>query len=137
MKITVAVLFTFLFATNALSYNFASPSEPSGKLILNHSQAAKQLFPVTLLEVNGENVNPRSDAVWLSPGEYELKFSSHLDTKYTKRLNSPSELRGNKDSINTMTITVEADKSYYVAYDASDSQTEFWKPVVYKEVVSK
>lgn len=135
MKITALLL--SLIATSAFSYNFPSPSEPSGKLILSASSAAKQLFPVTLLEVNGENVSPRSDAVWLSPGKYELKFSSLIDAKYTQRLNSPSELRGNKETNNTMTITVEADKAYYVAFDASSTETKYWKPVVYKQAFFK
>ncbi|MGJ8663574.1 MAG: hypothetical protein ACSHWU_07985 [Marinicella sp.] len=131
MKILTVLLITLL-SSNALAYKFASPKDPSAKIVMNHSNAAKQLFPVRLLMVNGENVNVRSDAVWLAPGEYELRFASSVNGDYTQKILGLKERRGLKDWNNTMQITVDADKSYYIAYDASSNQTEDWQPVVYK-----
>jgi hypothetical protein len=126
------ILLSLLLSSAAFAFDFASPSEPSGKVIMNHSVTAKQLFPMRLLMVNGENINVRNSAVWLAPGEYELRFSPTIDTNYTTKVMSLKERRGIDELENTLTITIEADKSYYVAYDASSNETEDWKPVVYK-----
>ncbi len=128
----ITLLTALLLSGAAFAFNFASPSEPSAKIILSHSNTAKQIFPVKLLMVNGENINVRSDAVWLAPGEYELRFASFINKDYTKQILSPKERRGIKDWKNTLKITVEADKSYYIGYDASSNQTEDWQPVIYK-----
>lgn len=132
-KIKALTLLSALAMTGAAwAFNFASPSDPSAKIIMNHAINAKQLFPVRLLMVNGENISVRGDAVWLAPGEYELRFATTINGDYTKQIMGLKERRGLKDLKNTMKIKVEADKSYYVAYDASSTQTEEWQPVVYK-----
>ena len=128
----ITILVTLLLSSAAFAFDFASPSEPSAKIIMNHANNAKQLFPMRLLMVNGENIIVRDDAVWLSPGEYELRFSPTINQDYTQQVMGLKQRRGLKDLKNTMKIKVEADKSYYVAYDASSNQTENWQPVVYK-----
>lgn len=128
----ITLLVTLLLSSAAFAFDFASPSEPSAKIIMNHANNAKQLFPMRLLMVNGENIIVRDDAVWLSPGEYELRFSPTINGDYTQKVMGLKERRGLKELKNTMKIKVEADKSYYVAYDASSNQTEDWQPVVYK-----
>jgi hypothetical protein len=129
----ITLLLTLLLLSSATwAFKFASPSEPSAKIIMNHAINAKQLFPMRLLMVNGENIIVRDDAVWLAPGEYELRFSPTINGDYTQQIMGLKERRGLKDLKNTMKITVEADKSYYVAYDASSNETENWQPVVYK-----
>ncbi len=129
---TLTLIATLLLSSAAFAFNFASPSEPSGKVIMNHASNAKQLFPVRLMMVNGENIPVRSDAVWLAPGEYELRFATTINNDYTKQVMGLKERRGLKDLKNTMKIKIEADKSYYVAYDASSTETKDWQPVVYQ-----
>ncbi|MFC3194927.1 hypothetical protein ACFODZ_11815 [Marinicella sediminis] len=128
----ITILVTLLLSSTVFAYDFASPSEPSAKIIMNHSINAKQLFPMRLLMVNGENITVRGSAVWLSPGEYELRFSPTIDTNYTTKTVSVRERNGMRELKNTLKITVEDGKSYYVAYDASSSETKDWEPVVYK-----
>lgn len=128
----ITLLTALLVSGTAFAFNFASPNEPSAKIILSHSTAAKQIFPVRLLMVNGKNINVRSDAVWLAPGEYEFRLASTINKNYTSPVLSLKERRGLKDLKNTLKITVEADKSYYIGYDASSNQSEDWQPVVYK-----
>lgn len=128
----IITLLSLLICSTGFAYNFASPSSPSAKIIMNHSVTAKQIFPVRLLMVNGENVNVRSDAVWLEPGEYELRFAALINLDYTKQVMTPKQRRGLKnDMINTLKIKVEADKSYRVGFDASSTEAEEWQPVVY------
>ncbi len=129
---TITLLLTLLISGSLFAYNFASPSEPSAKIVMNHAVNAKQLFPVRLLMVNGENVIVRDDAVWLQPGMYELRFATSINGDYTQQIMGLKERRGLKDLPNTLNIKVEADKSYYVAFDASSTETEEWGPVVYK-----
>ena len=129
MKITT-LLITLVISSTAFGYKFASPSEPSAKIIMNHSSNAKQLFPMKLLMVNGENVSVRSEAVWLAPGEYELKFASAVNNNYAHQNLSLKERRLNNDN-NTLKIKVDAGKSYYVAYDASSTEAKEWQPVIF------
>lgn len=129
---TITLIITLLISGTLFAYNFASPSEPSAKIVMNHGINAKQLFPVRLLMVNGENVIVRDDTVWLQPGMYELRFATSINSDYTKQIMGLKERRGLKDLPNTLNIKVEADKSYYVAFDASSTETEEWGPVVYK-----
>ncbi|WP_223788168.1 hypothetical protein [Marinicella meishanensis] len=134
-KITIPLIILFtgiLISGSALAFKFASPSDPSAKVVMNHSNSAKQLFPVKLLMVNGENVPVRGDAVWLQPGEYELRFSTQINSNYTKQIMGLKQRRGLESLKNTLKINVEAEKSYYVAYDASSNNTDDWQPVVYK-----
>ena len=128
----ITLLITLLLSSAAFAFDFASPSEPSGKIIMNHPINAKQLFPMRLLMVNGENISVRNKAVWLAPGEYELRFSPTINSDYTRQVLSVKERNGMRELENTMKITIEADKSYYVAFDASSNKTQDWKPVVYK-----
>ncbi len=129
---TITLFFTLILSSAAFAFNFASPSDPSAKIVMSHANNAKQLFPVKLQMVNGENVIVRDGAVWLAPGEYELKFSTQINSDYTKQVMGLKERRGLKDLKTTMKITVEADKSYYVAFDASSNQSDDWQTVVYK-----
>lgn len=129
---TITLILSLIISGAAFAYKFASPSEPSAKIVMNHANNAKQLFPVRLLMVNGENVNVRNNAVWLQPGEYELRFATTINGDYTKKIMGLKERRGLKNLPNTLKINVEADKSYYVAFDASSTETEEWGPVVYK-----
>ncbi|MEZ5472617.1 MAG: hypothetical protein R3E90_12665 [Marinicella sp.] len=128
----ITLLITLLISGTVFAFNFASPSESSAKIVMNYSNDAKQLFPVKLLMVNGENVSPREDAVWLEPGEYVLRFATTINGDYTQEVMGLKERHGLKALNNTLTLNVEADKSYYVAFDASSTQTDQWGPVVYK-----
>lgn len=125
---TISLIITLLISGTLFAYDFASPSEPSAKIVMNFSKPAKQLFPVHLQTINGENVNVRSGAIWLEPGVYDLIFGSQVDLSYTKR-----QLKKIKnDSSNQLSLKVEEGKTYFVAFDASSSETEEWGPVVYK-----
>ncbi len=131
MKNLMLVLIPLLSST-AFAFNFASPKDPSATLILSHTQITKQISPVRLLAVNGENVNVQSDAAWLKPGEYELQFAALVDRSYTHQNIRPTKRRSINDKNMTLNIKVEADKSYYVGFDTSSTKTEDWKAVVYK-----
>lgn len=129
---TITLILTLIISGATFAYNFATPSESSAKIVMNNSINARQLFPVKLLMINGENISNRDNTVWLHPGEYELRFSTVINGDYTQKIMGLKERRGLKDLANTLKIKVEADKSYYVGFDASSTQTEDWGPVVYQ-----
>lgn len=128
----ISIILLLLISGSAVSFDFPSPSENTSKVILNNSITAKQIFPVNLLMVNGENVSVRNSAVWLSPGSYELKFAAQVNKRFTQQVLSPKERRGHNDWNTTMVLKVEADKSYYIGFDASSNDVENWRPVVFK-----
>lgn len=128
----IVLIVTFLLSSTVFAFNFASPKEPSAILILNHQQITKKISPVRLLTVNGENVSVRSDAAWLSPGTYDLTFAAWVNRNYTQQIITPKQRRRMDAEQMTLNVTLEADKSYYVGFDTSSSDTEDWKPVVYK-----
>ncbi|KAA3644273.1 MAG: hypothetical protein DWP95_04825 [Proteobacteria bacterium] len=114
-----------------LAFDFAKPSEPSGKVVLSDYSEAKQLYQVKLVEVNGENVPVRAHAVWLKPGQYVLTLSAQIG-KMAKSNLSIKARSGLDNRENKLTLNVEADKTYYLAYDARPEKHEDWKPIVYK-----
>lgn len=133
MKKTTLIL-SLLVSASAFSFDFPSPSDATAKLVFNHSSAAKQIFPVKLLEVNGENVSVRDSAAWFDAGEYVLNFASNVDSRYTQVVLSPQERRNTQaQTWNTeMKIKVEPGKTYYIGFDASSNDTKEWQPVIYK-----
>lgn len=133
MKKTILIT-TLILSSTAFGFDFPNPSDDTAKLVFNHSSTAKQIFPVSLLEVNGENVSVRNDAAWFKPGEYELNFASKVDSRYTQAVLPPQQRRNTQSQEwNTeLRINVEAGKTYYIGFDASSNDTDEWQPVIYK-----
>jgi hypothetical protein len=136
--IITATLFSMAFASFtsfAKNNYFASPQDPSGKLILVSNKVTQSLFPVTLLSINGSEVAHKDTTVWLKPGTYDLNFSTVIDHKYAGG-NGLNVRRTNTrhDQLNkSLNITVEANKVYYIAYDAKDENNDNWSPIIWKE----
>jgi hypothetical protein len=129
-KISILLLaLTLPFAV--LAFDFAKPSEPSGKVVLSDYSEAKQLYQVKLVEVNGENVPVRAHAVWLKPGQYELTLSAQIGKSARSNL-SIKDRSGFDKRENKLNLSVEAGKTYYLAYDARSKEFDDWKPIVYK-----
>ncbi len=130
-KLLFSAVTCMAFTTSVLAGPFASPSQPSAKLIMNHSKVTQQLFEMSLIQVDGKNVQNRGGVVWLKPGEYDLSFTANVNQNFTKGQLTRGESRS-RDFNNDMTISLEAGKTYYMAYDAKDKDASNWKPVVYK-----
>lgn len=131
MKKIILTFFALALPFAVLAFDFAKPSEPSGKVVLSDYSEAKQLYQVKLIEVNGENVPVRAHAVWLKPGQYELTLSAQIGQSAKTNL-SIKDRRGFDDRENKLNLTVEAGKTYYLAYDARPKEFDDWKPIVYK-----
>ncbi len=127
MLIVILSLSSTVFASS-----FVSPNDASARIILNHPQLTKQISPVRLLTVNGKNVSTQSEAAWLKPGDYKLKFAATVDQRYTKQFISSRHTRSKNAKKMTLNLKVEENKTYYVGFDTSSNNTEDWKTVVYK-----
>ncbi|MCF6299690.1 MAG: hypothetical protein L3J52_00990 [Proteobacteria bacterium] len=132
-KLIILFLFVSLTFTALAGKNyFAKPSEASGKLILNFNKTASALFAVTLVKINDNEVSPRANAVWLSPGSYQLRFRTTINQAYAGG-SGFNMLKNRRKNLNMeLSVTIEDGKTYYVGYDAKDANSDNWKPVVWK-----
>lgn len=136
MKFRLIVLTLTIFAFSAIAKEtyFVNPKKPSGKLVLNSRNLTKALFPVVLVSIDGNQVSPKENAAWLKPGSYKLTFSSRIDQALAggNGLNMRKGY-GLRDLNNELDLTVEADKTYYISFDAKAKEQEKWRPVVWKQ----
>ena len=130
-KIITLILFLTINISTADTY-FSKPNKNSAKLILDSALSTKSLSSVSLININGKEIIPRSHVVWLKAGEYKLKFST---TILNNSVNSGgNKVRNrNKNTNNTIKVILEANKTYYIAYDSHEKNINKWKLIVWKE----
>jgi len=131
MKKISILLIALMFPLSSPAYNFAKPSEPSGKIVLDDSNPAKLLYQMELVAVNGDNVPRRGHAFWLKPGEYELTFFPILDDYAKKHMGLKERRNADKELVNVSFKIIEG-KTYYLAYDARAENSLDWKPIAYR-----
>ncbi|MCB1603120.1 MAG: hypothetical protein R3F25_12550 [Gammaproteobacteria bacterium] len=129
-KLLVSMLFVSALAF-AGDY-FANPGDDAAKLVLKSNKSTQRISSVILQEVNGDLVSPRENAVWLKPGEYQLRLAPVILNNTAP--GTQKSLKRKTDNVNNMlNITVESGKTYYLGFDSSDEEVKNWKPVVWKE----
>jgi len=132
MKTTILMILLTTMSNLCLAENyFSNPKKPSAKLILDSQKSTESLASVTLLNINGNEVIPRSNAVWLKPGKYTLKFASNIQNNAVN--SGSSKIRNKrKNTPNTLDIILDEGKTYYIAYDTHNSDINKWQPIVWK-----
>jgi len=131
MKKISILLIALTLPFSALAFNFAKPSEPSGKIVLNDANPAQLLYQVELVAVNGQNVPRRAHAFWLKPGEYELTFLPKLDDYAKKHMGLKERRNADKDLV-VVSFKVVEGKTYYLAFDARSQNSLEWQPIAYR-----
>lgn len=126
------IMILLLFSTQLFASPFVKPSEPSGILKLSQSHPSADIFPVSIFSVDGKQIINRKNAVWLSPGNHTIRVKSEigLDSRSTKLITR--QKNNNPKGNNTLELSVEDGKIYYIGYDASDRNPNKWRPVVWK-----
>lgn len=126
-------LILFIFTANTLIASpFAKPSEASGILNMSISRPAANIFPVSIYAIDGKQIVNRNSAVWLKPGEHTISVNAIIDIS-NRRTSLLRRYKTNKQvENNNIKITVEDGKTYYVGFDANDSDPNKWRPVVWK-----
>ena len=122
-----ALIFTTIINANP----FAKPSEPSGVLNLGTLHTTKDIFPVVINQIDGQNVVNRNNAVWLKPGKHSIKVSAIVDLSHRSH-GITHKQKGFNQKNRDLEINVENGKMYYIGYDTSDSNPNNWKPIVWK-----
>lgn len=125
-------LILLLLSTAVLSNPFAKPSEPSGMLKMNIPHTSKDIFPVTLFAVDGKQVIRRNNAVWLKPGKHSIRVNASIPLDSRSTTATSRQKFNNRKSNNTLELTIEDGKIYYVGYDTSERNPNKWHPVVWK-----
>ncbi|GAB4123406.1 MAG: hypothetical protein Tsb0027_21310 [Wenzhouxiangellaceae bacterium] len=116
-------------ATTAQDF-IASPSEPHGLVVTSVDLEAQNIYSVYAVAVNGQELARRENALWLKPGEHTIKAVN----KTTLNRNFVPGLRGDRsrESMQPLTLDVEAGKTYYVGLKADSGRRADWQLVVWK-----
>ncbi|MBU1188859.1 MAG: hypothetical protein KKC01_07510 [Gammaproteobacteria bacterium] len=120
-----------LLSTATLAQDFiASPSEPHGLVVTSVDLEAQNIYSVYAVAVNGQELARRENALWLKPGEHTIKAVN----KTTLNRNFVPGLRGDRsrESMQPLTLDVEAGKTYYVGLKADSGRRADWQLVVWK-----
>lgn len=124
----LAAVFLTAAAAHAGSSGIASPGEPHGVVRTDVQKTARQIFPVNIVEIDGDQVSVDDQiAVLLKPGRHLLKVRGGADMDNTFGL---KRRIGNTGGDNSLEIVVESGKTYYVGGKVDRSNN--WKPVVWK-----
>lgn len=90
---------------------FASPGEGFGAIVGAPAQPARDIYPVKVVAIDGEQIIPR-EVFWLEPGKYTLTVSALITDP-----RGLSAMRGRvheDDDINKIDVVIEAGKTYYI-----------------------
>lgn len=132
----------------------ASKDEPHGVVRVDVQRQAEQIFPVRVVEVNGNLVSADDKmALWLKPGKHTLTVRGGVDFHGTtfglttagpttdRALRSATRMDntfgtqrtvGRSGGENKLEIEVEEGKIYYIGAERSPDTDNVWKPVVWK-----
>ncbi|MEE4303861.1 MAG: hypothetical protein V2J19_06860 [Wenzhouxiangella sp.] len=109
---------------------FADPGEASGSIVGAPAQPARDIYPVRVVAIDGEQIIPR-EVFWLKPGKYTLTVSPEITNP-----GGLSAMRGRlreRDDINEIEVVVEAGKTYYIgAHFTGKDRRAPYNTVVYR-----
>jgi len=124
----LAAIFLAGAAAHAGPAAIASPGEPHGVVRTDVQKTAQQIFPVSIVEIDGDQVSVDDQiAVLLKPGKHVLKVRGGTDMDNTFGLQHQI---GNTGGDNSLEIMVEAGKTYYVG--GKVDRKSYWSPVIWK-----
>jgi len=127
----LSALTLLLLSTATLAQDFiASPSEPHGLVVTSVDLEARNIYSVYAVAVNGQELARRENALWLKPGEHTIKAVN----KTAVNRNFVPGLRGDRsrESMQPLTLNVEAGKTYYVGLKADRGRRADWQLVAWK-----
>ncbi|WP_376691449.1 hypothetical protein [Wenzhouxiangella sp. EGI_FJ10409] len=109
---------------------FANPGEDAGSIVGTPGQPARDIYPVKIVAIDGEQIIPR-EVFWIEPGKYVLTVSAEITNP-----GGLSSMRGRlreDDDINEIEVVVEAGKTYYIgAHFTGKDRRRPYNTVVYR-----
>lgn len=110
---------------------YADTDEPHGTVVSWARGAANDIHAARVYSINGHNVPGERRALFLKPGEYELKFRIIGRDKLPTARSVIN--RREPEGYNTLTLNVEAGKRYYVGAKLNRKTTDYpWSIVLWK-----
>lgn len=123
-------LLAFTAAAAAGNEALAGRNDPHGIVRLDTEKRAQHIYPVKVVEINGELVSLDDKvAVWLKPGKHTLTVRGMIDRDNTFGV-SRSVGQGNEK--NSVEVDVEEGKIYYIGARVNPREGSRWEPVVWK-----
>lgn len=109
----------------------AGSDEPHGVVTSGPSQAAKNLFRVTIVEINGERIGERhSMPIRLTPGSHQIRAAAaEIGTRPAGTLSKT--YRRQRPEM-TLDLDIEEGKTYYIALQAEGQDRSQWRLVNWK-----
>jgi hypothetical protein len=126
-------LIILLAALTAVSGAWAE-GDAEGKGILDFATPPNELYPARLVGIDGKNVDEGAmrSSYWVEPGTHSITVTALIDNSMQVGTIDIQQ----KTDPGTVTITVEADKRYMIAAQATDNKGN-WQPVIWKEEAVK
>jgi hypothetical protein len=126
----MALISIFLIVPE-MSYTENSVKPHRVMVNLSPNQPVHKLFPLTVLSVDGEPVAHKDKTMMLDVGQHTLKFVANIDFSYLTGSEKILRMHINQRKYSdTLTLNVEAGKTYQLAFDARPVKVEDWKPIL-------
>ena len=109
---------------------FANPGEDVGGIVGAPAQPARDIYPVKIVAIDGEQIIPR-EVFWLEPGKYAFTVSAEITN--SGGLKSTRGRVREDDDINKIEVVVEAGKTYYIgAHFTGRDRRRPYSTIVYR-----
>lgn len=119
-------------SAHAKGYKFPINSEPYGMIKLGFGSSKQEVEPVFIYEIDGVDVGKKDHRVHLSPGTHTIKCKSTYDLNVLDFKIPKGQKFENTTENNTIEVTIEKDKSYYLGFSTKSEFLKDWKPVIFK-----
>lgn len=128
-------------SSTAVSDTVGDPDSVCARISVEPSApTARNLFPVTLIEVNGELPGPSSQTTFrLKPGRQTLVVAELIDPKYFSSVANLQRGRRGADRYKTLELEVRPGVTYMLAAQLDRQRSDriadgsYWAPVVWTE----
>jgi len=132
IALNIAILLLLGTSIYAETYKFPKNSEPHAKISLGFGSTKDEVDPAVVYAIDGIDIGVRDHYIALSPGKHTLLCRARFDVNdYDYKIPKGQRFENTVEN-NTLDITVEAGKTYFIGYSLKDIDIKKWKPVVFK-----
>ena len=130
-KLMILLLMALTLSVSAKGFKSPKYKEPHASIELGYGSNKHSAEPVYIYHIDGIDVSKKT-FVTLAPGKHIIKCKSTVDLNEYDFLIPKGEKFVNTDKNNTIELTVENGKTYYLGFSTKSEKLSEWKPVVFK-----
>lgn len=130
-KVVILLLMVISLSISAKEFKSPKNGEPHASIELGYGSSKHNAQPVYIYHIDGIDVSKKT-YVTLVPGKHIIKCKSTVDLNKYDHLIPKGEKFENSDKNNTIELTVEKGKTYYLGFSTKSEKLDDWKPVVFK-----